>query len=213
MNFEKFLDLRQKYPTFIYDSYEIIEEEENIKLSFNFIIEGLTSFNPTYLINKKYIKNKNIDNNLFNYLVFHIGLIELVSYFKCTCSKNVIIKAGYLDTDQINWFKKLYYYGLGEMLYTNGIDVSMEDLMDINCISDKKITFNSDYNGIGNLIAVGGGKDSNVSLELMKDEFNDNTCFIINPKDINLECCKVANYSLEDILYYLMNQVLMNLQC
>jgi hypothetical protein len=100
-------------PTFIYDSYEIIEEEENIKLSFNFIIEGLTSFNPTYLINKKYIKNKNIDNNLFNYLVFHIGLIELVSYFKCTCSKNVIIKAGYLDTDQINWFKKLYYYGLG----------------------------------------------------------------------------------------------------
>ena len=91
MNFEKFLDLRQKYPTFIYDSYEIIEEEENIKLSFNFIIEGLTSFNPTYLINKKYIKNKNIDNNLFNYLVFHIGLIELVSYFKCTCSKNILM--------------------------------------------------------------------------------------------------------------------------
>ena len=105
MNQEKFLELRSKYPNFIYNSYEIIDEKDSIKLVYNFEIEGLTTFTPSYEINKKYILNKNIDKDILDYMVFHIGLIELVSYFKCTCSKNVIIKAGYIDEEQFNWFK------------------------------------------------------------------------------------------------------------
>ena len=199
MNQEKFLELRNKYPNFIYDGYEIIDEGEILKLVFNFNIEGLTVFNPSYEINKKYILNKNIDKDLLNYMVFHIGLIELVSYFKCTCSKNVIIKAGYINDEQIKWFKKLYYNGLGEMLYTNGIDVSEEDLMDITCLCEKKEINNVDYTGIGNLIPVGGGKDSNVTLELMKEEFKDNTCIVMNPKEVHKECAKAAGYKEDDI--------------
>ncbi len=194
MNQEKFEDLREKYSTFIYDSYNIIDDGLVLKIVFNFEIEGLTKFNPYYEIDKKYILNKNIDDTLFNNLIFHIGLIELVSYFKCTCSKNVIIKAGYLDEEQIKWFKKLYYYGLGEMLYTNEITVSEQDLMNIEIQHSKEEIKNIDYTGIGNLIPIGGGKDSNVTLELMQDEFNINTCFVINPKDVNIKCAKTAGY-------------------
>ncbi len=199
MNQEKFLNFREKYSNFIYDSYEILDEEENIKIIYHFSIEGLTEFNPYYIINKKYIKNKNINESLLNNLIFHIGLIELVSYFKCTCSKNVIIKAGYLTDDQIKWFKKLYYYGLGEMLYTNGINISEENLMNV-IIDSPKVEFDKiEYSGYGNLIPIGGGKDSNVTLELMKNEFEDNTCFIINPKEVNTKCAEVAGYSDDNI--------------
>lgn len=194
MNQEKFENLREKYPTFIYDSYEIIEEEKIIKIVFNFEIEGLTKFNPYYEIDKKYILNQNMDNNLFKNLIFHIGLIELVSYFKCTCSKNVIIKAGYLDDNQIDWFRKIYYYGLGEMLYTNGINVTLDDLINIKIEHEKEEIKEIEYTGIGNLIPIGGGKDSNVTLNLMKDEFDINTCFVINPKDVNIKCGEVAGY-------------------
>ncbi len=194
MNQDTFNKLREKYKNFYYDSYEIIESNENLKIVYHFKIEGLTEFTPYYLIDKKYITNKNIDKNLLNYLVFHIGLIELISYFKCTCSPNVIINAGYIDQDQINWFKKLYYYGLGEFLYKNGITVSMDNLMNITCNS-KKENINASYQGMGNLIPIGGGKDSVVTLELLKDEFNNNTCFIINPKDVSAECAKTAGYS------------------
>lgn len=199
MNQEKFEDLRKKYPTFIYDSYEIIDNDSILKIVFNFEIEGLTKFSPYYEIDKKYITNKNIDKPLFNNLIFHIGLIELVSYFKCTCSPNVIIKAGYLDEAQIKWFKKMYYYGLGEMLYTNGIDVTLDDLMDIKIEHEKEEIKNIEYSGIGNLIPIGGGKDSNVTLELMRDEFKDNTCFVINPKDVNIKCAQVAGYDINKI--------------
>lgn len=195
MNQDKFNKLREEYPNFIYDSYCIEQIDETIKITYNFEIEGLTKFNPYYLIDKKYFNNKNINSDLLNYMIFHIGLIELVSYFKCTCSKNVIIKAGFLNQEQINWFKKLYYNGLGEMLYTNGIKVSEEDLMNIKCEGEKIIFNDTEYNGFGNLIPIGGGKDSNVTLELMKKEFNNNTCFIINPKEINIKCGEIAGYN------------------
>ena len=200
MNQDKFLEFRKKYPNFIYDSYEIIDEENYIKIIYHFIIDGLIEFNPYYVIEKKDIKNKDIDNNLFRYMVFHIGLIELVSYFKCTCSPNVIIKAGYIDEEQIKWFKKLYYNGLGEMLYTNGIKVTEEDLMNIKCETQKTNISNIEYTGFGNLIPIGGGKDSCVTLELIKEEFDNNTCIIINPKEINLECSKIAGYNEENII-------------
>ena len=202
MNQDKFNELRKKYPNFIYDSYEILYEEDYIKLVFHFEIEGLTKFNPYYIIDKKYIKNENINNDLLEYLVFHIGLIELISYFKCTCSPNVIIKAGYINEEQISWFKKLYYYGLGEMLYTNGISVSLDNLMNIECLSNKNYTFDSKYEGIGNLIPVGGGKDSNVTLEIMKGEHDINTIVIMNPKDVQLECAKIAGYNSDSIFTY-----------
>ena len=198
MNQEKFNKLRLDYPNFIFDSYEVIDNLDSLKIIFNFEIPGLTTFNPYYILEKKYIKNKNIDNNLFNYLVFHIGLVELVSYFKCTCSPNVIIKAGYIDENQKKWFKKLYYNGLGEMLYKNGITVSEEDLINITCTGEKIDISDIDYQGIGNLIPIGGGKDSTVTLQLMKEEFNQSTPFIINPKEVHIKCIETAGYNIDN---------------
>lgn len=184
-----FDELRYKYPKFIYDRYKIEEIDNKYVLTFYFIIPGLTEFTPVIKFPKG---NTNLDKELFEYLVFHIGLIELVSYFKCTCSPNVEIKAGYLDNDQINWFKKLYYYGLGEFMYVNNIDCCYDDLMNITCTSDRKYNFNNNYSGSGNMIAIGGGKDSTVTLKLLKGL--DNTCFMINPKVPSIESAKVSGY-------------------
>ena len=188
---DKFLEFRDKFDTFIYDRFEVIENADNFEITYYFSIPGLADFSPKLFIDKSQV-NCSINREFFNYLVFNIGMVELISYVKCTCSPNIIVKCGYLDDYQINWFKKLYYNGLGEFLYRNGIVVSMDSLFNITC-SDKKYDFNVDYNGFGNLIPVGGGKDSNVTLSLL--EGMDNTCFIINPKGANIECAKVAGYS------------------
>lgn len=198
-NSKKFIDLRNKYDTFIYEKYEISYDSDNMNIKFYFNIPGLTWFYPEIRINKKYIINDNISEDYLNSMIFHIGLIELVSYFKCTCSPNVIIRAGYVDSEQIRWLKKLYYNGLGEFLYRNNISVSEEDLMKITCECEKKSLSKISYVGEGNLISVGGGKDSCVSLEILKNETN-NSCFIINPKIPSLECCSVAGYNNEKIV-------------
>lgn len=191
----KFEELRNNYKEFIYDRYEIVEDEEFVNITYYFEIPGLTTFEPKMIIPKKVIKNE--INDFARNLIFHIGLVELVSYWKCSCPKNVIIKAGYINEEQIAWFKKLYYYGLGEFLYVNNIDVSMDEFMDIKCIHEYE-NFNISYNGRGNLIPIGGGKDSCVSLELLKEM--DNTPFIINPKDVHLASAYAAGYTDDEII-------------
>ena len=191
-NYKKFLNFRKDYSTFIYNKYEIVDEDDSYKITYCFEIPNLCSFKPELIINKKELKN-NIDRSFFEYLVFNIGMVELISYVKCTCSPNIIVNCGYLDEYQINWFKKLYYNGLGEFLYRNNIDITQDELFNITS-NGKKIEFNVDYKGNGNLIPVGGGKDSVVTLELLKDSFNDNSCFIINPKGANIDTANIAGY-------------------
>lgn len=190
-NYNKFLNFRKKYKNFIYEKYEIKDKTDSYELTYYFSIPELTTFEPKIIINKKNLKNQNINKDFLEYLVFNIGLVELISYVKCTCSKNIIIKCGYLDENQINWFKKLYYNGLGEFLYRNNININEDKLFNITTIGEKK-SFNIQYKGTGNLIPVGGGKDSNVTLELLNKE--ENTCFIINPKGANIECANKAGY-------------------
>lgn len=197
-NQEKFNNLREKYPDFIYEKYEISFEEDYLKIKYYFTVPGLTTFSPEIKINKDSIKI-DYDQEYLNYLVFQLGLIELISYCKATCSKNIIIKAGYINSEQINFLKKLYYNGLGEFLYLNGITIAKEDLFIIACEHEKTELKKISYQATGNLISVGGGKDSCVSLEILKNE-RDNACFIINPKTPSLESCYQAGYSDKNII-------------
>lgn len=195
---EKFLRYRETYPNFIYDDYKIIDCDDKLEIIYEFSIPNLETFNHKIVIPKKIIKRTNIDNEFVGYIVFHIGLIEAISYYKSVCSKNIVINCGNLEKEQISWFKKLYYNGLGELLYRNNIEVDENDL--VNFVVERKVeefkkrSFESD----GNLINVGGGKDSCVSLDLLKSESN-NACFLMNAKKPMLECAKVAGYSDNDI--------------
>jgi hypothetical protein len=197
-NQSKFNELREKYKTFIYEKYDISFDDKNLNIKYYFNIPGLTYFYPEIKINKNYIKYA-YDEEYLNYLVFQIGLIELISYCKCTCSKNIIVEAGYINNSQISWLKKLYYNGLGEFLYTNNIKVAEDELFEITCTHKEEKLKEITYTGEGNLICVGGGKDSCVSLELLKDEPN-NSCFIINSKTPSYNSCIVAGYKDEDIV-------------
>jgi len=190
----KYEELKNKYSTFIFDSFDIEDNTEYYKVTYNFEIVDLEKFNPTLTIYKKDIKNTNINKEFLNALILRIGMVELISYWKAAMPHNVIIKAGYLSGDELSWFKKLYYYGLGEFMYTNNINIDINDLMNITC-EHEKTSIKVDYNGVGNLIPIGGGKDSCVSLNLLKDYYDINDCFAINPKEAHLKCIEVSGYN------------------
>ncbi len=193
MNQEKFLRYRQEYPEFYYRKVEMEEQEEFYLFRYFFEIPTLKEFHPTIKIWKKEIKNQ--DQEYIFYLAYQIGLVELLSYWKCTCSPKIIVEAGSLEEKQIAWLSKLYYWGLGEFRYVNGISCEMSSWVEIESRGTTKEVSLS-YEGKGNLIAIGGGKDSAVSLEILKNE--ENTCFMINPKGPGIECMKIAGY--EDYL-------------
>ena len=68
-------------------------------------------------------------------MIFSLGMVELVSYWKIACPPTVAVEAGWLNQDQIDWWKDLYFNGLGEFFYVNGIkEADPNHFMDIRCV-------------------------------------------------------------------------------
>ena len=201
-NFIKFQENRKKYEIFYFNDYWIQENKEAIYLEYEFEIQGLSKFHPQLKIMKKNLKFKDIDNIYVKNMAFHIGLIELISYWKSTCSPRIIVKCGYLNEEQIAWWKKLYFYGLGELFYTNNIQTNIEDFVNIECVSkNTEISYDkiSDKSE-GYVVPIGGGKDSIVTLETLNIRCENDYCMIINPKPVTLKCAQIAGFKDDHII-------------
>ncbi len=179
---------RIDYPTFTYQGYKYELDEAGISMTFDFSIDGLSEFHPTWYI-PRINQVSEIDETLIDDMVFSLGMVELISYWKISCAPTVIINDRALTDEQIGWWKKLYWGGLGEFYYTNGIEEDFDEFMEIKCDSTRatreftpvspKVITSSQKPRV--MIPVGGGKDSVVSIELLKDKADVN-CYVINSR-------------------------------
>ena len=194
--------LRKEYPVFRYHTYEMTETDTTFDVDFHFEIVGLSAFHPHWSFPKSKRYPLHItDNETLKKMVFALGMVELVSYWKITCSPRVEILAGALDDQQIAWFKNLYFHGLGEFFYTNGIPLDPDGFMHIvscgmSCQGQPMV--HTDLGGC--LIPVGGGKDSVVTMELLRNRQADNFCYIINPRGATLNTAHIGGYADDKIL-------------
>lgn len=195
-------ELRKTYKEFIYKSYNIEETEEKIKVTYNFEIVGLSEFTPYWEFPKKPGMGEIAKNNaLFENMVFSLGMVELVSYWKISCAPLVRIQAGVLDEMQITWWKELYFHGLGEFYYTNSIEVEPEGFMQIQSEGTAFAgTYITKENLKGCMVPIGGGKDSAVTLSLLKEQKDSNYCYIINPRGATLNTVKSGGYSEDKVI-------------
>lgn len=195
-------ELRKTYKEFIYKSYNIEETEEKIKVTYNFEIVGLSEFAPYWEFPKKSGMGEISKNNaLFENMVFSLGMVELVSYWKISCAPLVRVQAGVLDEAQITWWKELYFHGLGEFYYTNGIEVEPEGFMEIVSEGTAIVgTYITKENLKGCMVPIGGGKDSAVTLSLLKEQKDSNYCYIINPRGATLNTVKSGGYSQDKMI-------------
>ena len=203
MNYQ---NLREKYNNIVYKKYEILETKDIIQVKYTYTLNEHI-FTPSIYINKSHITNKNINNNFLEYLFFNYGIVNIINYYKLTCPKKVTIECGYIDDEQINFFKKLLYNGLGEYFYRNQIDLKFEDFTNFEINSSKTFDFKLEDKFNGNLIMIGGGKDSIVSLELLENEHENNKCFLfernIYPKNMpSYNSIYTANYTDDDIVIF-----------
>ena len=132
-------------------------------------------------------------------LAFQIGMTELVSYWKIACPKRVVVKPFLLTESQIAFWKKLYYNGLGEFLYLNGITVSETELMQIESVGSQPFAKTGLPLEERTLVPVGGGKDSVVTLECLRREMPV-IPLIVNPRGATLNCVKTAGYGENDFI-------------
>lgn len=191
---DKFEQLREKHSEFIYEGYEINSDS----FIFRFRIDKY-SFSPKWSFSPDLISHAP-NKELLDYAVFSLGMSELVSYWKCACPPVVKINCGALNSEQIKWWKKLYFNGLGEFFYRNQIETDIDSFMTIIPCSDNVAEFENHNVGEGFLIPVGGGKDSVVTIELLKEYKDKNACYILNPRGATLNCAHTADYNDNQII-------------
>jgi hypothetical protein len=172
-----FKESRKKYPEFVYESFAWKLKGKDLQVSFVFKSSEI-EFNPSVLI--RGVSLKGVDIHVLDNLVFNLGMIELFSYWKAVCSPKIVVKAGNIDKKQIKWWKDILIKGMGQYFYENKIDFTSSDF--VKLVSIGKFSFKKGkVAGKGILIPIGGGKDSAVTLELMKKFRKDVDCFSLNP--------------------------------
>ena len=203
-NSEKYNALRRKYPVFEYVDYHWQEEEEGLRLWFDFRM-GDVEFHPTALVERRPFLDFNVPG--IAETVFDIGMVELVSYWKCACPPTVKVLCGSLTEEQTAFWRKLYWNGLGEFFYTNGIQETPEAFLQIRNeelgirnYGKSQLIPNSELQIPNYLVPVGGGKDSVVTLELLRRAGKRIRPLIMNPRGATVECARVAGFPIEEVL-------------
>ncbi len=199
-NSEKFNSFRKQYPLFVYEDFKYSIDEKGLKIEFTFI-NGEHTFSPTLLVEKKdFFSFSNLSKEQLDLLVFNMGMVELISYWKAFCSPRVVIKPYALKKEQIDFYKKLYYNGLGEFFYVNGINVSQEEFLNIENYNNNYTIAQSFEVEDRYIVPIGGGKDSVVTMDLLLSANRDVVPFIINPRGATVDCCSIAGFSQEKTL-------------
>lgn len=208
-NQAKYDSLRERFAVFCFQKYEYFLEGGMFFAKFNFSLceeyqagdrNNAIEFNPCFEIPaRRFYQWEAVPKEILDILVFNIGMIELVSYWKIACPKKVVVKPYHLDDEQIKWWKKLYFNGLGEFFYLNGINARFDDFMTIESESslpadcgNTRFCFEEKT-----LVPVGGGKDSVVTLEALR-ECVEIKPLIINPRGATRECVKAAGFTEND---------------
>ncbi len=198
-NQTKYDAFRQTYPEFVYECYQYDVQSDGLHIVFTFRIGDSILFTPTAFVPNRPFLNFDQPKETIDTLVFNMGMIELISYWKCLCPPKVVVKCGSLSDSQIDFWKKIYFNGLGEFFYINGIHATIEDFIKIECPNEgcrvfgikqtlkpsnpltfkpsnpqtlkplNNQAFKHSSNQANYLVPIGGGKDSVVTLELLSD--------------------------------------------
>ncbi|MEK7664756.1 MAG: UDP-N-acetylmuramoyl-L-alanine--D-glutamate ligase [Patescibacteria group bacterium] len=197
--------LNAKATVFEFVSYKFEPAKKRIFFNYRQEFEGgeNVDFTETIILPKKINTNdlNKIPAGLLNKIFEGLHLILGISYFKFYCATKVKIPYD-LTEKEANFWNIVYKKGLGEFFYRNKLDpkvspnfpfVKLSSLREATATKQPKPE-NKDYFGfmkphndeagggsINNrcLVAVGGGKDSIVSIELLKEQNFDTTAFFV----------------------------------
>lgn len=97
---------------------------------------------------------------------FGLWVMMGISYFKAYLPPKITFKQGGLSEDQATFFTKVYQHGLGELFVVNELDPHDRVHFEATSVELDGVDLNGEVEG--SLVAIGGGKDSLTTAEILK---------------------------------------------
>jgi UDP-N-acetyl-alpha-D-muramoyl-L-alanyl-L-glutamate epimerase len=176
-----FDELRRRYPVFRYESFQLESVGSRYIARFRFSVPPDLSFNPEVVFEPVAEGWNSFQRESLENAIFHLGLIESLSYWKATASPMIEVQAGHLTAEQVEWWQDLLMNGMGEYFYHNQIDFTAGDLIRIVPAGAERFQASAAVLPARNLMTIGGGRDSALAAGLLRDSGKPFTCMMLNP--------------------------------
>jgi len=184
---------------FSFESIDYTIKGNTLHVKFEFFIDDTISFSSVTSFHFGNFAPKLTESEI-RLLLFHIGMVECISYWKSSCPPNIVIKPFQLNNDQIQWWKKLWFNGLGEFFWLNGIETDLESFVTVRCESENQMnSMSATLSDHGVIVPVGGGKDSVVTLEFFRSLGREMFPMLVNPRAAmtdTVKACGISNTKL-----------------
>jgi len=150
-----------RYKNFIFKSYGL----EGKTLNLNYSLDNKLDFAETYTFDFDFTDyDPNSLDRACQLLFFMAG----VSYYKTYLPTELTVEAGRLDKHTAGFLSDAYQKGLREFFYINKLDPNTPVNFTPNVEGDLPELHTDNAKGL--LVGIGGGKDSLVSVDALKDE-------------------------------------------
>jgi hypothetical protein len=188
--------LRVRHPRFTYEDYAVERVGDDLRFTFSFTMAPDIAFAPTTTLRAvDRTRLAAVPAEALDTLAFHVGMIELLSYWKTACAPEIVIKAGALDADQVAWWRDLVLHGMREFFFVNGIDFRQDDLFTLvtsTRAGRPAARFDAALPADEDLVLVSGGKDSAFTLEFLRESGHRVRALFLNPAPAARDVARVA---------------------
>lgn len=162
--------------SFIFDSYEARLDQK--KLLFRYVLkteDNTYSFEETLLL--PHVPPTHLSQEQLDPLLHMVHLMLGISYWKLYCPQDIQIKTSPLSTKQAEFWNSVYTKGLGEFYFKNSIDFqNLISFPSEEAVTNVPVLLETTERA---LAGMGGGKDSIVTAELMKQSKHPFSTFIV----------------------------------
>lgn len=148
-----------EYSSFLFKSYAFDPATQTAIFTYGF--DDALTFTETYTFDFPYV--------LYDQVALDRGLQTLfflagISYYKMFPVQSIAVRMGDIDSAMAQFLSNTYQRGLGEYFYINNLDPKTPIVFPITTAPREPIMCNSK----GLLVAIGGGKDSLVSIDMLR---------------------------------------------
>lgn len=155
----------RKFGQFIFNNYSLKPKQKRLTLTYK--IDDQLIFDEVYIFDFEW--QKDINQAVLDRAIESLFFMAGVSYYKTYLPPKIVIQKGQLDKSNCDFFAKTYKKGLGELFYKNNLDPILPINFPPTVTNLVPVKANSKS---GLLVGIGGGKDSLVSVELLRNQPN-----------------------------------------
>jgi UDP-N-acetyl-alpha-D-muramoyl-L-alanyl-L-glutamate epimerase len=160
----------KEYKAFYFEGYEFDGQARAVRLQYSFDKE----LKFTHTVSFDFEFQTEYNREVLNKVLRGLWLLAGVSYYKAALPPKVIVVGAELSAPEAEFFSKTYRLGLGQLLYENNLSLKRVARFDASMQAPAPV---KGLGAGGDLVALGGGKDSLVSTTVLEAAGHDFATF------------------------------------